>query len=156
MSTTERYRYTLNTERNSIDMHTPEGTAIPIYDLNESPDKLIALAFLGVKQYLNQNLTRRRSKDPDIDKVTLIRDIAVELQNKDAVTMHRRGRPKAHEGPRILKRDRIAALAAIKGCTVTTLTEALNRVDPAKAEAVLHSSEVESYIAAQQESLAEL
>ncbi len=156
MSTTERYRYTLNTERNSIDMHPPEGEAIPIYDLGESPEKLIALAFLGVKQYLNQNFTRRKTKESDVDKVALLREIAAELQNKDADTMHKRGRPRVNDGPRILKRDRIAALAAIKGCTVTALTEALNRVDPDKAEAVLHSSEVEAFIAAQQESPAEL
>jgi hypothetical protein len=157
VSTTDRYRYILDIGARRIDMHTPENEVVPIYDLMpESAEKLLALAFLGVKQHINQNVTRRRAKGSDADKATLIREIAVELQNKTAESMHQRGRPKANEGPRILKRDRIAALAAMKGCTVTALTEALNRVDPEKAEAVLHSPEVEAYIATQQESTAEL
>jgi hypothetical protein len=147
MSTIDRYRYTIDADAKRIDMHTPDGGVTPIYNLSENHDKLMALAFLGVKQYINQNVTRRRAKGTENDKPSLIRMIASELQNKTAESMHQRGRPKANEGPRILKRDRIAALAAIKGVTVTALTEALSRVPEEKAEAVLNSPEVEAHLA---------
>jgi|TARA_R110002012_G_scaffold302341_3_gene503200 hypothetical protein len=153
---TDRYRYTLNAEAKRIDMHTPEDVTIPIYDLAEDSGKLLALAFLGVKQYLNQNVTRAKGRSEGISRTELIQTLAVELQNKTPDDMHRRGRPKASEGPRILKRDRIAALASIKGCTVTALTEALNRVASDKVDAVLNSSEVNAFIASRSDMGAEI
>ena len=148
----DRYRYSINVAEKKIDLHTPDGETTAIYDLNESPEKLLALAFLGVKQYINQNVTRLRGRDVEghaADRVEMVRQVAIQLQNKTADAMTQRGRPKLDTGPRILKRDRIAALAAIKGCTVSALTEALSRVDDATAEAALHSAAVESYIAQQ-------
>lgn len=148
----DRYRYSINVAEKRIDLHTPDGETTAVYDLNESPEKVLALAFLGVKQYINQNVTRLRGRNADWhpdNRVDAIRQVAIQLQNKTADAMTQRGRPRLDTGPRILKRDRIAALAAIKGCTVTALTEALSRVDDATAEAALHSAAVESYIAQQ-------
>lgn len=114
------------------------GVVHPLYDLaHEQQDKLIALAYLGVKSYVLQIASMRKTMTGT--KLDKVKTAAAELRNKRADEMFRKGRAAA---PKYPKRDRIAALASIKRCTISALTEALKQIPSERADELLNSDEV--------------